>query len=31
VRPDVRAPLRTLSPAERDEALAAARAVGALP
>lgn len=30
VGPDVRAPLRTLSPRERDEALAAARAVGAL-
>ncbi|HEX6230751.1 MAG TPA: dihydrodipicolinate synthase family protein [Actinomycetota bacterium] len=30
VGPDVRAPLRTLTPAERGEALAAARAVGAL-
>ncbi|MGH2590117.1 MAG: dihydrodipicolinate synthase family protein [Actinomycetota bacterium] len=30
VRPDVRAPLRTLSPDERESALAAARAVGAL-
>jgi N-acetylneuraminate lyase len=30
VRPDVRAPLRTLTPHEREDALAAARAVGVL-